>query len=256
MLSYLRVANNNPDALVFGGGFRRIFSWHLASIGLMEEAALTTTDTPEFLAWSGRVEEAVELAEAVYAGQPNALAAGASGVLLAYAGYDDRAKPRLETFWSHIGERLYDRELFSAQFAETLFSARLRAGDTQGAAQVIDELRANVRRMRDAGITVTERDQSVDYQEGLAMYLAGDRVEGLQIIARAVDDGLWVVPMYPFQEARFRDPAFAAILAVNKSREDRERARLLDVVCNDNPYANVWQPMPETCEAHFAAAAD
>ena len=253
MLSFLRAANDSSDKLVFGSGFSRIFSWHLASVGLAPEAIRRTPDSPEFLAWFGNVSEGVEMADAIYESRPDAFAAGASGVVLAHAGIYDRARPRLEARWAHMGERFQDTELFTILFAEALVQARLRDADEDGAKQVIDELMANVRRMRDAGVSLTKRDDSVDYHEGIAAYLAGDHQKGVALIAKAVDDGLWIPPESSFQLDRYADPRFDPIIEANRTRQDRERARLLDVVCNDNPYADVWQPMPETCEAHFAA---
>jgi hypothetical protein len=93
-------------------------------------------------------------------------------------------------------------------------------------------------------------DNSVDYHDGIAAYLSGERDKGLRLIARAVDDGFWIPPMSAFQEDRFREPGFAPLLEVNEARQARERTKLLDAVCDDNPYASVWQPLPETCRSH------
>ena len=130
-----------------------------------------------------------------------------------------------------------------------MVAVRRAAGDEDGAVELITAMNANVQRFRDAGMTLTQINRSVDYIEGLVAYLSGDRDRGLALIAKAVDDGFWVSPMSAFQQDRFADPGFAGILAVNEARQARERKRLLEVVCEDNPYEAVWEPLPETCES-------
>jgi hypothetical protein len=53
-------------------------------------------------------------------------------------------------------------------------------------------------------------------------------------------------------QALYDDPGFAPILATQEARQVRERNKFLAIVCNDNPYAAVWQPAEGTCE-QFAA---
>jgi hypothetical protein len=96
-------------------------------------------------------------------------------------------------------------------------------------------------------------DDSVDYSEGLADYLAGERERGLALIARAAEDGFFILPHEAYLHTLYDDPGFAPIRAIQEARQVREREKFLTIVCNDNPYASVWQPAEGTCE-QFAAA--
>jgi hypothetical protein len=93
---------------------------------------------------------------------------------------------------------------------------------------------------------------SVDFEEGLAAYLAGERGKGLALIARAVEDGYFILPNEAYLQTLYDDPGYAPIRAAQEARQARERNRFLTIVCNDNPYADVWQPAEGTCKK-FAA---
>jgi hypothetical protein len=51
----------------------------------------------------------------------------------------------------------------------------------------------------------------------------------------------------------YQEPEFVLILERQGVRQARERDRVLSIVCNDNPYATVWQPAEETCESYAEA---
>jgi len=87
----------------------------------------------------------------------------------------------------------------------------------------------------------------------LAAYLAGERDKGLALIAKGAEDGRFVHPNEAYLQVLYDDPGFAAIRTSQMARQARERKKFLAVVCNDNPYAAVWQPAEGTCE-RFAAA--
>ena len=94
---------------------------------------------------------------------------------------------------------------------------------------------------------------SVDYEEGLAAYLSGERESGLALIAKAVEDGFFILPNEAYLQVLYDDPGFAPIRESQEARQAREREKFLAVVCTDNPYADYWQPAEGTCE-RFAAA--
>jgi hypothetical protein len=93
---------------------------------------------------------------------------------------------------------------------------------------------------------------SIDYQEGLAAYLAGDHKTGLALIANAIEDGTFIPQSEAYLQVLYDDPGFAPIRASQEARQARERNKLLAVVCTDNPYEEVWRPAGGTCE-RFAA---
>ena len=103
-----------------------------------------------------------------------------------------------------------------------------------------------------AGGTRARIDDSVDYEEGLAAYLAGEREKGLALIAKGADDGYFIWPKEAYLQTLYDDPGFAPIRASQEARQASERERFLAIVCTDNPYAAVWQPAEGTSE-QFAA---
>jgi hypothetical protein len=139
---------------------------------------------------------------------------------------------------------------------EAIIATRRAAGDEAGAREVLEYMFENVRRHRDAGFVATFWEISVDYQEGVALYMAGERDAGLELIVKAANDGYWLTPPGKFQDAMYEESEIVEVLEMQAGRSERERRKLLDIVCNDNPYASVWQPMEETCADHFSMSND
>jgi hypothetical protein len=173
------------------------------------------------------------------------------GSAFAAAGHYAEARPFLEKGWHFLSRFNVDWGYsgFLWDTAEALIAVLRDAGDGAGANQVLAEFRDHVRRYRDAGIV----GEDMDYADGIAAYLAGERDTGLALISQAADEGHWLPPPRAFQQAMFQDPGFAPILERQKARQARERAKVLAVVCNNNPYATVWQPTEETCKRYFSA---
>jgi hypothetical protein len=143
--------------------------------------------------------------------------------------------------------------------AAALIAIRRDAGEEESTSELVAAIRENVRRSREAGITVTNVGgyetflfSSIDYQEGLAAYLAGDHKTGLALIANAIEDGTFIPQSEAYLQVLYDDPGFAPIRASQEARQARERNKLLAVVCTDNPYEEVWRPAGGTCE-RFAA---
>ncbi len=118
-------------------------------------------------------------------------------------------------------------------------------------------IRDNVRRYHDAGMTArVDVFWNVNYEDGLAAYLSGERKRGLALIAKGVENGFYIPPSEAYLQTLYDDPGFAPILARQEARQAREREKVLAVVCTDNPYAAVWQPADGTCELFAAVGAN
>jgi tetratricopeptide (TPR) repeat protein len=231
--------------------------WHLAAVGL-EDEAMRMTDAEDFESqlWLGDPEVAISLAQARLKDDPDNVGVRLDmGRALACAGKYQEARPWLEKGWNlFVGINLdWGSSLFLGDVAQALIAALRDAGDEAAANRVLAEFRDYIRRYREAGITLTQWNTSVDYLEGVGAYLAGERDKGLALISKAAEAGYWLGAPAAYEQAMYNDPGFAPILERQKSRQAREREKILAVVCTNNPYATVWQPAEETCKRYFNA---
>jgi hypothetical protein len=157
--------------------------------------------------------------------------------------------------WRQAGGRVTLGGAVEAIDAAALVAIRRSAGDEEGAREVVAAIRDNVRRYRVAGIVNaalwTWRHRP-DFEDGLAAFLAGEREQGLALIARAVEDGDFILPNQAYLQELYDDPGFVPIRDMLEARQARERNRFLTIVCTDNPYAAFWQPAEGTCEDFLA----
>lgn len=238
------------------GSLRRSLAMEFATIGL-ERESLSITETPQAtaLVMLGRNSDAVIAAEPENTGFISADAFLAH--IQASAGDHRSARPVLEEVWQSSGRRVTRQGEFRVSSAAALI-AILRAANANADIDVlITAIKDNVRRYREndmtgTGITgPTHAMYNVDYEEGIADYLAGDHERGIALIAKAAENGFFIPLQNAYLQTLYDDPDFAPILASQNARQARERNRFLSVVCNDNPYETVWQPAEGTCEQFF-----
>jgi len=233
---------------------RTILAMHFAVINLEKEAlALSGASHFGVLRIMGRPEDAVRTVEARYAeGSADPRVRHDLELALAGSGEYARARPILEERWQQSGGRITCCNRFRIESAAALITIRRDAGEDVEADELLAAIRDNVRRYHEAGIIGSKLVFSVNFEEGLAAYLAGERAKGLALIAKAVEDGYFIRPREAYLQSLYDDPGFAPILASQEARQIRERGKFLAIVCTDNPYAAVWQPAEGTCE-RFAA---
>jgi len=251
ILSYFQAASSSPEGFTYSWAAKADAMWALAAIGLPQEALRMAGEDITVATWLGERGAGVALARAKAEANPDFLPdQWALGEALAHDGHYNEALPLLEAGWRIFEERNPDWGYAPGvdQNVQALVAARRAAGDEAGARQLLEEQLYKLRRFREAGVVQTIWNSSIDYFEGVAHYLAGDRDKGLELMARGAMDGYWVGPPAAYQEAMYQDPGFAPILERQKIRQARERRKLLAVVCNNNPYASIWQPLPETCQ--------
>ncbi len=228
-----------------------------AVIGLEKEAlAISEAPQPYVLNLLGKPEDAVTTAQERLADEPNSLTVRRDlGLALAGTGDYARARPILQELWQRSGGRVMRFGLFQANHAAALIAIRRDAGEEADIGELVAAIRDNVRRYREAGIIRAYPGSSVDYEEGLAAYLAGEHETGLALIGKGAEDGYFIWRKEAYLQTLYDDPGFAPIRASQEARQKRERDRFLDIVCTDNPYAAVWQPEEGTCEL-FAAGGE
>jgi tetratricopeptide (TPR) repeat protein len=200
----------------------------------------------------GRPAEALAAWERLPGGIPQELGPDYlwSGVLVAAAGDFARAGTILERVWPEFHRRaginLPSRD---ANFILALRLVRQERGDLSGMAELEVALRDAVRRYAEAGLVLCDvlSGGCVHFDAGISAYLDGNREQGLALIAQSVETGYYVPPNHAFLQFLYDDPGFGAILERQAAHQTRQREKFLAVVCNDNPYADVWQPEAETC---------
>lgn len=247
------------DAMKISPEFSQIrlgMTYRFAELGLEDEIfAIQQNPRPLLLQFLGKPQKAVKIAETRLAQRPDSIVARHDlGLALAAAGDYDRARPILEEMWRLSGGRISKRsDLFTTASAAALIAIRRDAGEESAVGELVAAIRDNVRRYQMAGIVGDGRSFGVDYEEGLALYLLGDRKRGLDLLNIGTAGGVFIPPNEAYLQSLYDDPGFAPIIARQQTRQLRERDKFLSIVCTDNPYSSVWQPAVGTCE-QFAAA--
>jgi TolB-like protein/Flp pilus assembly protein TadD len=230
----------------FMSGMPRLF----VMLGLDDEMKKTSQrlTTQAWMAYTaGDTAAAVAVAESFVADYPlDQLAKQDLGRALAADGRYEKAGPILEEFWQMYGGKIGDGA-FWVDSAFALIAIRRDTGKDD--ADVLRAIDDHVQRLREGGATGSHWNYSPVFEDGVVAFLSGKRELGLTLIARAAEDGFFIVPNQAYLSEICDDPGFAPIRAGQLARQERERARLLAVVCNENPYADVWQPLASTCEA-------
>lgn len=251
----------NLEALTISADFSRSkfhVTKELAKIHLPEEI-MSIYDRPYPDVWNrvGQPEVAVASTEWWLTVEPGSISPlQAHALALAGVGDYDRAQPFLEELWQKSGGLISSTGIFQIPHAAALFAARRAKDEEADVEDLLTALKDEARRLREAGIVHTvPRDFPFDANsaEGMALYLASNKKKGLSLIAKAVSDGHFIWPKEAYLQDLYDDPGFATILANQKAQQTRERNKVLAIVCDENPYATVWQPAEETCETFLAA---
>jgi len=227
---------------------RNFLREYLAKMGL-EQEALTVRETNYAMTHQllGNIDDAVSAMQSRFEENPDRrFAPRGLGLVMAAAGHYDQARPLLEKCWQENDGQVNRMGEFRAYEAVALISIRKAAGDDTG--ELLAAMHDYVNRLKAAGITGTTNSISVDFLEGITFYLSGEREAGLALLARAVENGAFILPNEAYLQTLYEDPDFVPIMARQRERQRHEREAFLAVVCNYNPYREVWQPAAGTCE--------
>jgi hypothetical protein len=134
--------------------------------------------------------------------------------------------------------------------ATALIQAQLALEEDTDVGVILDALGAEVHRQRAAGIIGEGPFQSTDFDAALLALQSGQNEQGFEFLDSAVDQDYFISTNLEFLRFIYDEPAFVPILAKQEAASTREREKFLSAVCVDNPYSDVWVPLPSTCSDH------
>jgi len=144
------------------------------------------------------------------------------------------------------GYVIIDPNNSSAMPTARMAYGRLVAGNPDGAEELVEMVRQDIRRRKQAGI----HESFMLRAAAMVAAIEGDREQMLASLSDAIDAGLredfiFREPaMAPYEE----DPEFQALAARLDAILEEERRKMLQLICFNNPVPDDWQPLPETCE--------
>lgn len=186
----------------------------------------------------GNPDQAVLLARKWHAQDQDLFSKYTLGTILVIVGEMEEATPLLEGVWQEWAA------LPSSPAPIALVAARMAAGDETEARALVTLVRKRIAQKKSAEII----DPQLDIDQGLMLYLVGDRQAGLTVLADGVRRGGYVPPWPVPLADLMADADFAPILAMQNAKQKRERHTFLTLMCGDqNPVADSWQPLPATC---------
>jgi TolB-like protein len=217
-------------------------SYTFMYMGLLDEALAVFNDpSPYLLSMVGRHDEAVSRAEARFAEDPTSIVEmGNLGHALAFAGDFERAEPILQNLWMKAGQRVTSTGAFQVRHVLALIIASQEP--ESDLKEILTATHDHIERARQAGFIEIARGH-----EGYIEFLAGDKDKGLALLEDSVSNGRFLRNT-KVSNAVFNDPGFQRVLEIQEKRASQERAKFLELVCKDNPYAAVWQPSPGSCD--------
>ena len=123
---------------------------------------------------------------------------------------------------------------------------RHRAGDTEGAMEIIDLIRADFSSRQEADID----DSYMWSAAAMATAIEGDAEQMLGQLYEALDKGLRdrYILNEPVFDAYCDNPEFQQFADRLDGILEQERRMTLELICFNNPAPDVWQPLPATCE--------
>ena len=245
VIGHLNLMLLDPDNTVDRG----MMSDNLAFIGLYEEALAVSDETQLYaLLTLGRPMEAVAMAEARLAENPDS--SDNVQTLMQFQGYAGIYSPETRAQWEEWWEEIPEQFLMYEKIA--LIDMRRAAHEEFD--DIIRIMKNDSGRSIEAGFKFYDDGTGLT-ELGAATFLEGNKAEGLDMLKEAAERGEHFQLNMGFLQDFYEHPGFVPILAIQEARQQREREKLLAIVCIDSPYEAVWQPQPGTCEAYEAEQA-
>lgn len=221
------------------------------AIGLDDEAiAFMDPTNVLLLVRAGKSEEAIEAAKKKLKEIGTESWDQGLGYALASGGDYGEALPWMQQNREIIGVQRVMSSAIGILGPTAWIQAQLALNSDADVGVILDALGADVQRQRAAGCIGDGLYQSTDFDAALLALQSGKREQGFAFLDSAVDQGYFISTNLEFLGFIYDDAAFAPILAKQEAASTRERGKFLSVVCVDNPYSDVWVPLPSTCSDH------
>ncbi len=231
---------------------RLFLSYQFAELQLASEAILINQQVEPLTWWIlGRNEELI--AVLIEKARQSELTADDSrnlGQAYAATGDYEKALPLLEMAWDHSGYRVSQIGPFNIFDAAALIAARQANSPLADTTELVEAMKSNVQRMKDAGIT----SKQLHFNSALFAWFTGDVEGALYEFDKAVSLAADIPFGLHYMQELLTHPGYAPIREKREAWMHSERQALFRIVCADNPYAKVWQPQPETCEGFQSAS--
>ena len=249
-----KIAESNRlylEALLFDSKdafIRRKLAVNFSAISLFDEARRLSPESDWLVnAYQQRWSEAIALARTNLAAdkQSNAAKFKLANVLHMSGDLAGGQTIYQELQRVNPGVPLIDQNNTSPMATARMAFGAKAAGDELGAAKALELLRADEREREAVGI----RESYVLRGAAMAAAIAGDADGLVANLEAAIDAGLrdHFVLREPAFAAYVEHPGFKAQAARLQAILDEERRHTIQLVCLENPAAEVWEPLPETC---------
>ncbi len=237
-----------PDEVLING---RLDAKHavaeiFAILGLAEAALRLKDQSGELIyALLGRHDDAVQAVDTKLLGVQPARMVVLGTALAATGAYED-ARPLLEKSLQLANGRVTDG-FFGTHAAVALYVVRTAAGDDSGGEEIITAIHDNVSRHKEAKLTATSPQISVEFEEGIVKLLEGDVERGMALIEQAVDNGYFIIQNAEYLNFLYEQPGYEAIREKQMNRQREERQKVLDALCEPGAEGLFWELPEGTC---------
>jgi len=229
---------------------RLFLGWNFAELRLASEAVLIDQPAGALALWLlGRHDEVIAMFTAKAAASPLTTEDERNlGQSYAAIGEYEKALPLLEAAWAHSGGRVSEQGPFSALDAAALIAARKNQDPAADTTELVAALAGNVQRMQEAGIVT----RNLDFATAISAWFQGQEEAALYALEKSVSIPFFMPEGLHYLQDLQNHPGYARIRELREDWLRGERQAFLNVVCQANPYAAVWQPQPDTCPESVA----
>jgi TolB-like protein len=225
---------------------KQFLSFQFAELGLTAEAISMEQPVDMAVFWLlGQYEEVIRTIEEKSA-RTVLTADDQRNLGQAYAATGDyeKALPMLEAAWEKSEHRVSQVGPFNQMDAAALIVARKSQDALADTNSLIDALTSHLQRMKDAGII---EDNMLNLNAALVDWFNGNLDGAFYTLERAVSAPFYMPTRLHYLQDLLNHPGYEPVQELRQAWLQGERQKFLSVVCGDSPYAEVWQPEPETC---------